>query len=305
MSKIIKKLDVNDFWLDCFKENSNNNKSILPKKNISQNLAFKPLIKYNSKLKRNKRIYKHDDNISYQNNKLIKTILNSEEKIKSIDKEKEQKTIELYNSIYNRGMVFKQKKQKILFQNNNKTLNPEENKNQKNKKIIYHNKSIENKLKKNYTKLSMYERGVKYEQQKKARLAQLFVETNKRINKVYPFHPNISFKNLNHVFFSDNYCKEQTSNDSNKIFLSRLIKAREEEEIKKNWIENSLKEKTINKMRYNNKKLKKSLSQKDSLNYKQKLHQSLINLKCLPTDGDSEINNNNNINNNNSDYFQK
>ena len=291
MSKIIKNLDINDFWLDCFKENNNNNKSNsnFPKKNISQNLAFKPLIKYNSQLKRNKRIYKHDNNLSYQNNKLIKTIINSEEKLKSIDKEKEQKTIELYNSLYNRGMLFKQKKQKTLSQinKNNKTLNP----------VLYHNKSLEKKLKKNYTKLSMYERGVKYEQQKKAHLAQLFQENNKRVNKVYPFRPNISFKNLNRVFFSDNYCKEQTSNDSNKIFLSRLIRAREEEEIKKNWIENSLKEKTINKMKFNNKKLKKSLSQKDSLNYKQKLHQSLINLKCLPTDGENEINNNININN--------
>ena len=291
MSKIIKNSDVNDFWLDCFKENNNNNKSNsnFPKKNIPQNLAFKPLIKYNSQLKRNKRIYKHDNNLSYQNNKLIKTIINSEEKLKSIDKEKEQKTIELYNSLYNRGMLFKQKKQKTLSQinKNNKTLNP----------VLYHNKSLEKKLKKNYTKLSMYERGVKYEQQKKAHLAQLFQENNKRVNKVYPFRPNISFKNLNRVFFSDNYCKEQTSNDSNKIFLSRLIRAREEEEIKKNWIENSLKEKTINKMKFNNKKLKKSLSQKDSLNYKQKLHQSLINLKCLPTDGENEINNNININN--------
>ena len=291
MSKIIKNSDVNDFWLDCFKENNNNNKSNsnFPKKNISQNLAFKPLIKYNSQLKRNKRIYKHDNNLSYQNNKLIKTIINSEEKLKSIDKEKEQKTIELYNSLYNRGMLFKQKKQKTLSQinKNNKTLNP----------VLYHNKSLEKKLKKNYTKLSMYERGIKYEQQKKAHLAQLFQENNKRVNKVYPFRPNISFKNLNRVFFSDNYCKEQTSNDSNKIFLSRLIRAREEEEIKKNWIENSLKEKTINKMKFNNKKLKKSLSQKDSLNYKQKLHQSLINLKCLPTDGENEINNNININN--------
>ena len=290
MSKIIKNSDVNDFWLDCFKENNNNkSNSNFPKKNISQNLAFKPLIKYNSQLKRNKRIYKHDNNLSYQNNKLIKTIINSEEKLKSIDKEKEQKTIELYNSLYNRGMLFKQKKQKTLSQinKNNKTLNP----------VLYHNKSLEKKLKKNYTKLSMYERGVKYEQQKKAHLAQLFQENNKRVNKVYPFRPNISFKNLNRVFFSDNYCKEQTSNDSNKIFLSRLIRAREEEEIKKNWIENSLKEKTINKMKFNNKKLKKSLSQKDSLNYKQKLHQSLINLKCLPTDGENEINNNINSNN--------
>ena len=145
----------------------------------------------------------------------------------------------------------------------------------------------------------MYERSVKYELQRKARLAQLFEETNKRVNIVYPFHPNVSFKNLNHVFFSDNYCKEQTANDSNKIFLSRLIKAREEEEFKKNWIENNLKERTANKMKYN-RKLKKSLSQKDSLNFKQKLHQSLINLRCLPTDGENENNNDNS-----NEYFQK
>ena len=295
MSKIIKKLEVNDFWQDCLKEK---NISTLHKNNNIQKLAFKSLINYNNKLKRNKRIYKHSTNLSYQNSKMIKTIIKSEEKVKSKDKVKEQKTLELYNSLYNRGMKFKEKKQKTISQNNKQILNKEE-KNKIKKKIIYHNKSIENKLKKNYTKLSMYERSVKYEQQKKARLAQLFEETNKRINIVYPFHPKVSFKNLNHVFFSDNYCKEQTANDSNKIFLSRLIKAREEEEYKKNWIENNLKERTANKMKYN-KKLKKSLSQKDSLNFKKKLHQSLINLRCLPTDGENENNNDNS-----NEYFQK
>ena len=295
MSKIIKKLEVNDFWQDCLKEK---NISTLHKNNNLQKLALKPLINYSNKLKRNKRIYKHNTNLSYQNSKMIKTIMKSEEKIKSIDKEKEQKTLELYNSLYNRGMKFKEKKQKTISQNNKQILNKEKKKKKK-KKIIYHNKSIENKLKKNYTKLSMYERSVKYEQQRKARLAQLFEETNKRVNIVYPFHPNVSFKNLNHVFFSDNYCKEQTANDSNKIFLSRLIKAREEEEFKKNWIENNLKERTANKMKYN-RKLKKSLSQKDSLNFKKKLHQSLINLRCLPTDGENENNNDNS-----NEYFQK
>ena len=293
MSKIKKNLDINDFWLDCIKENNNNIFS-LPKNNndSSKNLALKPLIKYNVKLKRNKKIYRHNSNLSYQNSKLIKTILQSEEKTKSIDEKKEQKTVQLYNSIYDRGMLFKEIKKKTISQINKQTINAEEKKLKKKMKL-YRNKSIENKLNKNYVKLSMYERGIKFEQHKKMKLAQLFEENNKRLNIVYSFQPDISYKNLNHVFFSNNYCKEQTSNDSNKIFLSRLVKAREQEEIKKNWIENNLKDRTSNKMKYN-KKLKKSLSQKDSLIYKKKLHQNLINLRCLPIDDEEK---NNDINN--------
>ena len=293
MSKIKKKLDINDFWLDCIKEN-NNNISSLPKNNndSSKNLALKPLIRYNVKLKRNKKIYRHNSNLSYQNSKLIKTILQSEEKTKSIDEKKEQKTVQLYNSIYDRGMLFKEIKKKTISQINKQIINAEEKKLKKKMKL-YRNKSIENKLNKNYVKLSMYERGIKFEQHKKMKLAQLFEENNKRLNIVYSFQPDISYKNLNHVFFSNNYCKEQTSNDSNKIFLSRLVKAREQEEIKKNWIENNLKDRTSNKMKYN-KKLKKSLSQKDSLIYKKKLHQNLINLRCLPIDDEEK---NNDINN--------
>ena len=293
MSKIKKNLDINDFWLDCIKENNNNIFS-LPKNNndSSKNLALKPLIKYNVKLKRNKKIYRHNSNLSYQNSKLIKAILQSEEKTKSIDEKKEQKTVQLYNSIYDRGMLFKEIKKKTISQINKQTINAEEKKLKKKMKL-YRNKSIENKLNKNYVKLSMYERGIKFEQHKKMKLAQLFEENNKRLNIVYSFQPDISYKNLNHVFFSNNYCKEQTSNDSNKIFLSRLVKAREQEEIKKNWIENNLKDRTSNKMKYN-KKLKKSLSQKDSLIYKKKLHQNLINLRCLPIDNEEK---NNDINN--------
>ena len=296
MSKIKKKLDINDFWLDCIKEN-NNNISSLPKNNndSSKNLALKPLIKYNVKLKRNKKIYRHNSNLSYQNSKLIKTILQSEEKTKSIDEKKEQKIVQLYNSIYDRGMLFKEIKKKTISQINKQTINAEEKKLKKKMKL-YRNKSIENKLNENYVKLSMYERGIKFEQHKKMKLAQLFEENNKRLNIVYSFQPDISYKNLNHVFFSNNYCKEQTSNDSNKIFLSRLVKAREQEEIKKNWLENNLKDRTSNKMKYN-KKLKKSLSQKDSLIYKKKLHQNLINLRCLPIDDEEK---NNDINN---EYF--
>ena len=87
---------------------------------------------------------------------------------------------------------------------------------------------------------------------------------------------DISNKNLNKVFYSKNFCKSQADNDSNKIFLSRLMKAREEEQYKKNCLLNN----NNNRIEYygNNKRLKKSLSQKDSLVYKNNLHNSIFSL---------------------------
>ena len=126
-----------------------------------------------------------------------------------------------------------------------------------------------------------------------AKIAELFEQNNKRKNIIYPFHPDISFKNLNHVFFDDNFFKEQADNDSNKIFLSRLYRARKEEELKKNFFENN-----CNKNMLKGKRLKKSLSQIDSLLYRKKLHSALIDFKCLAT---NESNNNNN--DKTEDYF--
>ena len=119
------------------------------------------------------------------------------------------------------------------------------------------------------------------------KIAELFEQNNKLKNIIYPFHPYISFKNLNHVFFDDNFFKEQADNDSTKIFLSRLFKARKEEELKKNLFENN-----FNKDIFKGKKLKKSLSQVDSLLYRKKLHEALIDFKCLPT---NESNNNDSV----------
>ena len=122
-------------------------------------------------------------------------------------------------------------------------------------------------------------------------MAKLFEENYQKDNVIYPFHPDVTSKNLNHVFYSDNFCKEQADNDSNKIFLFRLMKAREEKEFKKNCLENN-----VNKKLEINwscpKKLKRSVSQKDSLLIKRTLHNNLLSLKCLETHNTNEENNN-------------
>ena len=118
-----------------------------------------------------------------------------------------------------------------------------------------------------------------------AKMAKLFEENKKKNNVVYSFQPDISNKNLNKVFYSSNFCKDHADNDSNKIFLSRLMKAREEQEYKKNFYKNKT-NKRFNCLG-NNKVLKKSLSQKDSLLYKNNLHNYILNLNCFPSNNEN------------------
>jgi len=271
MSNLKKKLLINDFWSDCLKENNalniskNNNKS-------------SPLIYLYNKVKRNKRIYKYNTNsLSFKNSKLIKNIINSEKK----ENKKEKETIEYLKSLYDKGMLSKEKKKRKISEQHS-TLEKKEI----NIKPRYTNKKLEKKIKKNFGNLTIYERGIKYEQKKIEKKAKLFEENNKKNNIMYPFRPNISCQNLNYVFFSDNYFKDQMNNDSNKIFISRLIKGRKEEN-KKFIYENSLRKNNTNNIinrNYNYKKLKKSLSQKDSIIFQKKLHNTLLNFKFLQID---------------------
>ena len=146
-------------------------------------------------------------------------------------------------------------------------------------------------LKKHFDNSNIYERSLKFQEKHLEKMAKLFEEKNKKNNVVYSFQPEITNKNLNLVFFSSNFCKEQADNDSNKIFLSRLMKAREEEQYKKNCYENK-KGKNKDMFGYH-KRLKKSLSQKDSLLYRNNLHNTIINLKCFQSNDDSNNENKN------------
>ena len=189
-------------------------------------------------------------------------------------------------SLYNKGMASKEIQRKNIAENSRKHLKLEKEEcSFKPKK--YRNRSLQNKITKDYANSTIYERGVKYQQKRMEKMAKLFEENYQKDNIIYPFHPDVTYKDLNHVFYSDNFCKEQADNDSNKIFLFRLMRAREEEEYKKACMEN-----WVNKKLEINwscpKKLKRSVSQKDSLLMKKSLHNTLLSLKCLPTNNDFE-----------------
>ena len=139
-------------------------------------------------------------------------------------------------------MASKATQKKIIAQNTEKNLKIEKE-TCSFKPKQYRNKSLQNKIKKDYGHSTIYERGLKYQQKRMAKIAKLFEENYQKDNEIYPFHPEVTYKNLNHVFYSDNFCKDQADNDSNKIFLFRLMKAREEEEYKKTILENSVKPK--------------------------------------------------------------
>ena len=291
----------NDFWNDCLKE-SNSYKSNMSNSSIN---GKKRYIQYkNMKINNNNSIYRKKKNkkfdklsntyTSIDNRKIIKEALILEERNRQENNKKILESIEHMVSLYDKGMALKETQKRNIIQNDEKNLKKEKEKCSF-KPIKYRNKSLQNKINKDYGNSTIYERGVKYQQRNMAKRAKLFEEYNKKYNIVYPFHPDVTFKNLNHVFYSDNFCKEQADNDSNKIFLFRLMKAREEEEYKKNCLENN-----VNKKFEINwscpKKLKRSVSQKDSLLFRKNLHDTLLNLKCLPTNNDID---NHSVNNEN------
>jgi len=277
MSKQPKKLDVNDFWNDCLIDEN-------PSKN-SDNIQLNSLFKNNPRSKRNKKLYRYDTNPSFSSSKIIQNALISEENTKAENDKLLHESIEYMVSLYNKAMLSNEKKKKNIILTNEKKLNME-------KKICsfkpmkFTSNYQQKKFSKTFGNSNIYERGLEFQQRRMAKMAKLFEQNNKKNNIPYSFHPSITTKNLNKVFYSNNYCKEQADNDSNKIFLSRLMKAREEEQYKKNCLENRIGKKKDYSMYC--KRLKKSLSQKDSILYRNNLHNDILNLKCFPTNNDKE-----------------
>lgn len=286
MSKSKKKPESNDFWNDCLKETviysnpPNNNQKSQKFKNIKINTNNN----YTGKMKRNRKLYRYNTKPTFQNSEIIKEALIIEENNKPENNKRIIESIEHMISLYNRGMASKETQRKNIAENSQKNLKIEKEKCSFKPKQ-YRNKSLQKKINKDYANSTIYERGLKYQQKRMAKMAKLFEENYQKYNIVYPFHPDVTYKDLNHVFYSDNFCKEQADNDSNKIFLFRLMKAREEEEYKKTCMENY-----VNKKLEINwscpKKLKRSVSQKDSLLMKKSLHNTLLSVKCLPTNND-------------------
>jgi hypothetical protein len=297
-SKQKKQQDNNDFWNDCL------NEKIIDLKNTKlRNIEINTNNNYSNKIKRNKKMYRNNTKPTIQNSDIIKEALIFEENNKPENNKKIIQSIEHMISLYNRGMASKATQKKIIAQNTEKNLKIEKEACSF-KPRQYRNKSLQSKIKKDYGHSTIYERGLKYQQKRMAKIAKLFEENYQKDNEIYPFHPEVTYKNLNHVFYSDNFCKDQADNDSNKIFLFRLMKAREEEEYKKTILENNVKPRLDKNWSFP-KKLKRSVSQKDSMIIKRTLHDTLLNLKCLPTNNSKDDDNNNFFGNENNEELYK
>ena len=102
------------------------------------------------------------------------------------------------------------------------------------------------------------------------------------------FQPIILNTNIDKILYNENNIwKEQADNDSNKLFLLRYIKARDEEFYKKEKLNNSVNRKLKNSLT-NQKRMTRSISQKDSLMMQKNLHNVLYSLSNLLVDEDDD-----------------
>ena len=274
MSKLELKLDEDGFWCDCLKDNNYEIFSATTKntnKTMNNNISLSKTTKLNNKIPliNFKKIYRCStmNNTFHYNNKIIKNAVTVEEK-------KVNNKINAMVIMYQKGMENRELKKKNI-QNLLEIKQKKEIGECSFKPLKYdYNKSIENKLKKRREGTTIYERGIKYQQRHLAKLAKLYEENSHLSNVMYSFRPEVKYTNLNKVFYAENYCKDQADNDSNKMFLFRLMKAREEEMHKKSILENPSKPRI--KINWSvPKKLTRSVSQKDSLLLQKKLHDTL------------------------------
>lgn len=133
--------------------------------------------------------------------------------------------------------------------------------------LLTSNTQIDSKLK-DYTKTTIYTRGKKYQQRHLENITKRY-----RDNDLYRFsyRPNVTHVNLTEVF-TDRSHKESTDNISNKLFMYRYKKAREEEEEKKDKVIRDIKRNANIKWKTHI----RSLSQKESTCIRKYLHKVLL-----------------------------
>lgn len=229
--------NLNNFWDDCIEE-KNLNLLISTKNNFSINSTRTK--QSTSKNTRNtilsgnilnKFINNYNSKIKYRNiNRKInnKTLLNkTKEILGKFSISKDNKGKRKTNKINNNKIYYKYGLNKNKSKNN---LSTEELRLKKSlsecsfqPKLISNvkNKNLKEKLL-NYSKFTMYERGLIFKMKKKEDSKRLYLEYNKKYNKQYPYKPEIhkcpSFKDV--IFNYSNY-------DSLNYFYKRLNSARE------------------------------------------------------------------------------
>ena len=294
-----------EFWDDCLK--------LSPKKNVK----FKDDLYYNSrsilinlqKNKRNKIIFRQkNSSIKDQNHKLIKKVLTTEESMsRSIEKRK-LKQINILTSLYNNHILKKRqiqnvtdklKEDLILKEKKMCTFKPKYF--TKHRAISERNFKNENITSNTNNTKKIYERSKEFKDKLYTKLKYIKRKTQKDNSEEYPFQPDIRPKNIGRVLYGNNFWEDKANNLSNEIFLRRYKKAREEDNYKKSkkiFYYYSVCENGNNEgNNKSKKKIVKSISQKNSLIFRQTLHNYLLEFETNDEDH-SQDNKNNNLDNN-------
>ena len=304
MSKCLIRPQYEEFWDDCLKitPKKNTKKSELKLKN-SQNKAIGINVSKNNLGNYTKIVPMHrNKSVKGKNYNLLKQILTNEESVsKSIEKRK-QAQINILSTLYNNHIIKLKKVQR-------ETLKLKENLIQKEKKNCpfkphfesksTHRSSSEKMYKYGKGK-KIYERGKDFQNKLYTKLKT--IKNNATIlDKIeYSFKPEINHNNIEKILYGNNFWDDFSHNLSNELFLRRYKKARDEENIKnKNKIWNiKYYDNNANNeyIKYNNNKnIHKSISQKDSLLYKQTLHNYLLEYESNIDDTEENKNNKENI----------
>ena len=305
MSTKINRPDIEDFWKDCIKFE-------LPKKNKKPNKSRLTIIESNSCMNFNNLNINNNDhghrnkNKNLKKHKLLYKILTTEESIPKNIKKNKEKQIAILTSLYNKDISDKKRIQEELTRIREKKEKEElQNctfKPQNKYRNYRNNKSYDETYKKKFGKKNIYERVCVYKKKYNKKIAELKKEEameEKQEFENYPFMPTIRQKNLKKVFLSNNYWEKIANNYSKKAFLYRYKNARKDESDKKKRLIWSM-DKNNNDFNYDNtsdknkinnyRNIHRSISQKDSLLYKQSLHFSLLDFKT-----NNDNNNNENV----------
>ena len=303
MSKCLIRPQYEEFWDDCLKitPKKNTKKNELKLKN-SQNKAIGINVSKNNLGNYTKIVPMHrNKSVKGKNYNLLKQILTNEESVsKSIEKRK-QAQINILSTLYNNHIIKLKKVQR-------ETLKLKENLIQKEKKNCpfkphfesksTHRSSSEKMYKYGKGK-KIYERGKDFQNKLYTKLKT--IKNNATIlDKIeYSFKPEINHNNIEKILYGNNFWDDFSHNLSNELFLRRYKKARDEKNIKnKNKIWNiKYYDNNANNeyIKYNNKNIHKSISQKDSLLYKQTLHNYLLEYESNSDDTEENKNNKENI----------
>ena len=304
MSKCLIRPQYEEFWDDCLKitPKKNTKKNELKLKN-SQNKSIGVNVSKNNLGNYTKIVPMHrNKSVKGKNYNLLKQILTNEESVsKSIEKRK-QAQINILSTLYNNHIIKLKKVQR-------ETLKLKENLIKKEKKNCpfkphfesksTHRSSSEKMYKYGKGK-KIYERGKDFQNKLYTKLKT--IKNNATIlDKIeYSFKPEINHNNIERILYGNNFWDDFSHNLSNELFLRRYKKARDEENIKnKNKIWNiKYYDNNANNeyIKYNNNKnIHKSISQKDSLLYKQTLHNYLLEYESNSDDTEENKNKKENI----------